>query len=175
MGFNANPGSLRRIRVPTRAMEDAFKKPPPAPLFGHYAHVSPGAATGFCGTANVFLGAENVCAAIGFCGAVNGFLGAVKVVPSAENVCAVNVSPVEPLHSFSLCSLSIEDKDWPLSSQVARSALVAHSDLPLFQVAMADRDVTLNDLQTSLKDIKQHIRWLYDIMNRGGYIREFNH
>ena len=31
---------------------------------------------------------------------------------------------------------------------------------------MADIDVTLNDLQASLRDIKQHIRWLYEIMNR---------
>ena len=32
---------------------------------------------------------------------------------------------------------------------------------------MVDRDVTLNDLQASLRDIKQHIRWLYDIINTG--------
>ena len=32
---------------------------------------------------------------------------------------------------------------------------------------MEDRDVTLDDLQGTLKDIKQHIRWLYDIMNWG--------
>ena len=32
---------------------------------------------------------------------------------------------------------------------------------------MAHRDVTLNDLQESLRYIKHHIRWLYDIMNWG--------
>ena len=30
-----------------------------------------------------------------------------------------------------------------------------------------NRDVTLNDLQTTLLDINQHMLWLYDIMNRG--------
>ena len=30
---------------------------------------------------------------------------------------------------------------------------------------MADKEVTLDDIQNSLKDIKKHLRWLYDIVN----------
>ena len=31
---------------------------------------------------------------------------------------------------------------------------------------MEDKEVTLEDLQNSLKDIKKHLRWIYDIVNR---------
>ena len=31
---------------------------------------------------------------------------------------------------------------------------------------MADKEVTLEDIQNSLKDIKKNLRWLYDIINR---------
>ena len=31
---------------------------------------------------------------------------------------------------------------------------------------MADKGVTLEDIQNSLKDIKKNMRWLYDIINR---------
>ena len=76
-----------------------------------------------------------------------------NVFPGATMDFAVNTSPVEPLLSFSLGSVRIVEKDWLPSSRAI--VLVAHPELSLSQTVMEDRDVTLNDLQASLKDIKK--------------------
>ena len=34
-------------------------------------------------------------------------------------------------------------------------------------MASNDKEVTLNDLHASLRDIKQHLHWLYDVVNKG--------
>ena len=45
--------------------------------------------------------------------------------------------------------------------------LAAHSVLILSQKDMAEKEVTLEDLHDSLKDIKRHLIWLYNIVNKG--------
>ena len=65
--------------------------------------------------------------------------------------------------------LNIYKKERFPSTQATQPSLTMHTILFSSRVPMANNDkgITLNDLQTTLLDINQHMLWLYDIMNRG--------
>ena len=109
MGLIAKPGTLWLIRVSTRAMEDTFKKFPPALLVGHCVY----------GTTNVS-------------------------------------PPAGSLQLLSLGFLNKEDKERLPNIQATQLVLFEHTGLSSSRAAMAnnERDVTLNNLQASLRDIK---------------------
>ena len=76
--------------------------------------------------------------------------------------------PVVTTWAIPLGLLCIDEKERLPNTQSAQPAPMVHTGLFFSLVPMTDnRDVTLNDLQTTLLDINQHMLWLYDIMNRG--------
>ena len=76
--------------------------------------------------------------------------------------------PVAMTRAIPLGLLCIDEKERFPNAQSAQPAPSAHTGLFSSLVPMTDnRDVTLNDLQTTLLDINHHMLWLYDIMNRG--------
>ena len=77
--------------------------------------------------------------------------------------------PVATTRAIPLGLLCIDEKERLPNTQSAQPAPTAHTGLLFSLVPMIDnnRDVTLNDLQTTFLDINHHMLWLYDIMNRG--------
>ena len=83
-----------------------------------------------------------------------GLLGAGVLSASNAFLRTVKLGKVPQLSLF-LGSLSLVDKDRQSSSQAGY--LVKQSVFPLSQDVMEEKDVTLEDLQETLIDIKRHI------------------